>query len=311
MEVPSSYFGVVHVFLQLARRLTLVIVAASVFGAYLLAHPFVGSSATVATGFYLDVGASASLGTQPTGIPKHNSHRTNTGYANDVVTYLANHGVDLQLRQIGCPGETVESMLSSGDHCYTLPQRQLLAAEQFLQANKDAVGLVTIDLGFNDVRPCVNTAVVNEACATIGLSNVARDMPAVLSALKTAAGPNVHFVGLEYSDPFLSQYLKGGAHVADATRTLQVMSALNSELVRAYRAASIPVANVAGAFQLDNRNPLALTGVGIVPTNVDRACQWTWNCTGYPFGPDDHPNNAGYQVIAGAIEAALPAAWQR
>ena len=310
MGAPSIRSGVVHVFLQLVRRLAVAVIVAAALGAYLLVHPFTGSSATVASGFYLDLGASASLGFQPTGIPKHNGHRTDTGYANDVLTYLSTKGVDLQLRQAGCPGETVESMLLSGDHCYALPQRQLLAAEQFLQAHKTDVGLVTIDLGFNDVRACLNTAVVNEACVATGLANVSRDLTPVLTALKAAAGPNVHFIGLTYGDPFLSNYLHGGVHVAVATRTLQVMSALNAELTHSYRAANIPVANVAGAFQLDNRNPAQLKGVGVVPLNVARTCQLTWNCTGYPFGPDDHPNNDGYRVIAAAIEAVLPPAWR-
>ncbi len=310
MDSPFIYLGVLRVFFQLVRRLTIVAIVAAVLGAYLLLHPFAGSSATVTSGFYLDVGASASLGFQPTGIPKHNGHRTNTGYANDVVNYLSANGVDLQLHQVGCPGETVESMLLSGDHCYTLPQRQLLAAEQFLQLHKTDVGLVTIDLGFNDVRPCLNTAVVDEACVAAGLANVTRDLTPVLTALKAAAGPNVHFIGLDYGDPFLSKYLQGGTHIAVATRTLQVMSALDADLTRLYRASKIPVANVAGAYQLDNRNPTELKGVGVVPLNVARTCEWTWNCTGYPFGPDDHPNNDGYRVIATAIEATLPPAWR-
>lgn len=310
MNTPSIHFGVLHVFLQLVRRLAIVVIVAIIVGVYLLIHPFAGSSATITSGFYLDVGASASLGFQPTGIPKHNGHRTNTGYANDVVSYLATKGVDLQLRQVGCPGETVESMLLSGDHCYTLPQRQLLAAEQFLRANHDAVGLVTIDLGFNDVRPCLLTAVVNETCVATGLANVTRDLTPVLTALKAAAGPNVHFIGLDYGDPFLAKYLEGGVHVAVATRTLQVMSALDADLVHAYQNSHIPVANVAGAYQLENRNPTVLKGVGVVPLNVARTCQWTWNCTGYPFGPDDHPNNDGYRIIAEAIEAVLPPAWR-
>ncbi len=306
----SIDLGVSHVFVQLVRRLAVVAVATAVIGAYLLVHPFTGSSATVATGFYLDIGASSSLGYQPTGIPKHNSHRTDTAYANDVVNYLATRGVDLRLRQIGCPGETVESMLLSGDHCYTLPQRQLLTAEQFLQANHDAVGLVTIDLGFNDVRPCLAAAVVDPTCVAMGLANVTRDLTPVLNALKSAAGPNVHFIGIDYGDPFLSKYLQGGVHVTAATQTLQAMSALDTDLIRLYHASKIPVANVAGAFQLDNRTPTMLKGVGVVPLNVARACQLTWDCTGYPFGPDDHPNNAGYRVIASAIEATLPPAWR-
>ena len=45
-----------------------------------------------ASGFYLDIGASTSLGFQPTGIPANNGKRTSTGYANDLVAYEAKHG---------------------------------------------------------------------------------------------------------------------------------------------------------------------------------------------------------------------------
>src|ERR1700733_1593920 len=51
-------------------------------------------------GFYLDVGASTSLGFQPTGIPAHNGKRTDTGYANDLVAYEAKRGIHLTMRQV-------------------------------------------------------------------------------------------------------------------------------------------------------------------------------------------------------------------
>ncbi len=38
----------------------------------------------IADTFYLDIGGSSSLGTQPTGIATHNGHRTPLGYANDL-----------------------------------------------------------------------------------------------------------------------------------------------------------------------------------------------------------------------------------
>ncbi len=56
--------------------------------------------------FYLDIGASESLGFQPTGIKGHNGARTNTGYANDLIHREALAGVTLTLDQVGCPGDT-------------------------------------------------------------------------------------------------------------------------------------------------------------------------------------------------------------
>lgn len=268
-----------------------------------------GASTAAVSGFYLDVGASASLGFQPTGIVHHNGHRTDTGYANDVVAIEQAKGVVLKLRQIGCPGETAVSMLGAGDHCYTLPNRQLPVALKFLRENANSVGLVTIDLGFNDVRPCLMTAVVDMACAEQGITDVGYDLPKVLAQLKSAAGPHVHFVGIEYSDPFLAHYLKGGTSIADATQSLQVMTQLNNTLERVFTAAHIPTANVAGQFKSANLSPAQLPRVGVVPQNVASVCAMTWMCTPPPWGPDDHPNNDGYRAIAQAIAAKLPSTW--
>jgi len=255
--------------------------------------------------FYLDIGASASLGFQPDGVVLHNGHRTNTGYANDLVEIEAKKGVTLDLLQIGCPGETAQSMLSGGDACYTLPERQLVRATTFLRENSDQTGLVTIDLGFNNVRTCLLPNLVDEACATQGIDLVRNDMPLVLKDLQSAAGPQVHFVGLEYEDPYLGRYFASPNGVLDATESLQVITQLNAVLAAVYANAGIPVANVPGAFKSDNLTPTLLKGVD-VPTNVADACRLTWFCTGYPYGPDDHPNNAGYLVIAQAIVATLP-----
>ena len=261
------------------------------------------------TGFYLVVGASSSLGFQPTGIPHHNGARTNRGYANDLLAIEAAKGVHLTMRQVGCPGETVVSMLGAGDHCYTLPNRQMLTATAFLRANATATGLVTIDLGFNDVRPCLTTPLVEVACAESGLAGVRADMPAVLRELRAAAGPHVHFVGLLYGDPFLADYLRRESSPAQAALTLRVMSELNATLAAAYAAQNIPSANVPGAFESDNQTPTRLPDGRVVPTNVARACELTWMCHTYPWGPDDHPDDAGYRVIAGAIAQKLPITW--
>ncbi|HEY5103664.1 MAG TPA: hypothetical protein VII65_01345, partial [Acidimicrobiales bacterium] len=59
------------------------------------------TTSATATTFYLDIGGSSSLGTQPTGIAWHNGHRTSLGYANDLVTIEASRGVVLDLRQVG------------------------------------------------------------------------------------------------------------------------------------------------------------------------------------------------------------------
>lgn len=267
------------------------------------------STSPAPTGFYLVIGASASLGFQPTGIPAHNGHRTSTGYANDLISYEVKRGVHLVLRQVGCPGETSQTMLGSTDHCYKPPGRQLWAAEKYLKKEGTTPGLVTIDIGFNDVRACLLGARVDTKCAASGIAHVRNDLPRILAELKSFAGPNVHFIGLEYGDPFLAYFFRGASGFSVATKTLTVMTELDITLHAAYGAAGIPTANVPGAYRMANTSPTELANVGTVPQNVASECAYTWMCNPPPWGPDDHPNNAGYAVIASAIEAKLPRGW--
>jgi lysophospholipase L1-like esterase len=267
------------------------------------------ASAPPVAGFYLDLGGSASLGFQPNGVPHHNGHRTNEGYANDVKALEAK-SVTLTLLQLGCPGETVRSMLGLVKNtCYQLPVTQLSRAIQALTTDGDEPGLVTIDLGFNNIRPCILRAEVVQTCVNQGVTQVRQYLPRILKDLEGAAGPNVHFVGLEYADPFLGYYLNGPTGPALATQTLTAMNLMNATLNQVYTAANIAVANVPGAYKSDNNSPQSLANVGTIPQNVDTACVWTWMCTPPPFGPDDHPNNAGYTVIAQTIIATLPTKW--
>lgn len=260
------------------------------------------------TGFYLDMGASASLGYQPTGITNHNGRRTDTGYANDLLFIERLRGVALTLDQVGCPGDVVQTVLNTkaSDACYAEPETQLTKAVQFLQANQSATGVVTVDFGFNSVRLCLTPHVPNEACVATGIAAVKVDLPKILAQVKAAAGPHVHIVGLELGDPFLADYLDGPEGPSEANETLVAMNELNATLVAAYDAAGVAVANVPALWQLDDSTIVDVPNVGEVPENVKETCQLTWMCYGTPFGPDDHPNDAGYSLIAQAIFAALP-----
>lgn len=273
-----------------------------------------GSSAAASTpesGFYLDIGASASLGFQPTGIVHHNGERTDTGYANDLVSREALRGVDLTLEQVGCPGDTVQSVLSTtqNDACYQQPNTQLTKAVAYLQAHQSEMGLVTVDLGFNNIRVCLNVQPPNVACVAPAIAAVEVDLPKILARLQAAAGPHTIFVGLEYNDPYLGFYLDGPNGPAEATTTLTAMDQMDDALAKIYAAAHVAVADVPDLFSTNDTSMVTVDNVGTIPANVEAACQLTWFCAPPPFGPDDHPNNAGYSVIAQAIEDALPASW--
>lgn len=273
--------------------------------------PTAVSSTTVSgeTVWYLAVGASASLGYQPMGQPGGREHATKSSYTNDLVAIGATRGLALQLHQIGCPGETYASMLTAIDHCFKKSNGQLAQALSYLALHHNNRVLVTIDLGFNDVRKCLTLATVNEGCAEQGLSGVRNSIDSVLRQLEAAAGPHTHFVGLTVDDPFLAHYLNGAAGPSDAAATLKIMDSLNSTLRAKYHQYNIPVADVATAFSSDVQVPVAVKSGGTMPTNVSIVCELTWMCNSPPWGPDDHPNNAGFQVIAKVVASVMPTSW--
>lgn len=265
------------------------------------------SPATRVSAFYLDVGASSSLGIQA--IPGRNN-----GYANDLVRLDAARGVALSLKEVGCPGETTASILLRGpqshvrlmeSRCYHGGPGQLAQATSFLKSHFDQVGLVTVDSGFNDVRTCLNTTTVNQSCFESNLSTVRLDLPILLSNLRRAAGPRVHFVGLEYADPFLQHYLSGPQGRAQAVLSLRDMTALNLVLATDYAHAGMAVANIPAAYDSLDSTTSTLAPYGAIPLNVKQVCLMTWMCT---TAHDDHANDLGYQTEAAAILKVLPGA---
>ena len=50
--------------------------------------------------------------------------------------------------------------------------------------------------------------------------------------------------------------------------------------------------------------PFAAEGTPGWPRNVALVCSWTWACAPPPRGPNEHPNAAGYRVIASAFRRA-------
>ena len=303
---------------QNTRRAVNLVLSTLLILALIVAAYFAGRTASTITpvkstgaaheAFYLDIGGSASTGTQPTGVATHNGHRTLVGYADDLVMIEKTRGVSLDLWHVGCPGETVQSMLDTvkGDRCYTPPTTQLSLSLRYLKRHHGLPGVVTIDLGLNNIRPCISHLTVGEACAARQSALVVQDLPIVLKDLAKAAGPRVRFIGLEYEDPFLSDYLDGTAGPELATQTLFAMDRFNAALHEVYAAANVPVANIPAAFKSDDSTRVTIDNVGVIPENVIEICQLTWMCQPPPYGPDAHPNNEGYMAIAEAVAANLP-----
>lgn len=273
------------------------------FGSALLASSPAGASS--ATGFYLSIGASESVGFQPTARYPH-GQLTNEGYANDLVTKLAVRGVPLQLTQLGCPGESTSAAISGVDHCVHTSGSQLTDAVAFLRAHANQSGLVTVDLGFNNLRPCIQQEFTNPSCVTSQLATVRSELSTIVQTLLAVAGPKVTIVGLNHNDPFLADAVNRTRDLNFATDSANALNALNATLSDVYHSFSLPVADVAGAFANSNVAPARLMRVGLVPLNEIRACHWTWMCRLGANGPNLHPNDTGYHVIADAVLAALP-----
>jgi lysophospholipase L1-like esterase len=258
--------------------------------------------------FYLDLGGSASVGFQPTPSDPR-GEPTPHGYANDVVAYEAARGIRLHLRELGCPGETTTTMLHGGGNCYNSDDSQLKEALSYLFSHYGQAGIVTLDVGFNNVRPCLANQVVDEVCVESALAEIQQELPIIVSDLQGAAGPQVSFVGLDHYDPYLGFEIAGGASAAFATQTTDVIDRLNAVLEEVYANAGVPVAQVDAGFQGQDLSGARLQGVGEVPENVWNACELTWVCQPAPYGPNFHPNDAGYAIMASAIESALRPPW--
>jgi lysophospholipase L1-like esterase len=258
--------------------------------------------------FYLDLGGSASVGFQPTLADPHGVP-TSHGYANDVVSYEAARGIHLHLRELGCPGETTTTMLHGGGNCYNADDSQLKEAMNFLFSHYDQAGIVTLDVGFNNVRSCLADQVVDEDCVQSELVEIQQELPTIVSDLQGAAGPQVSFVGLDHYDPYLAYEISGGPSAIFATETTDVVDRLNTVLNVVYADAGVNVAQVDTAFQGQDLSGARLQGVGEVPENVWHACELTWMCQPAPYGPNFHPNDSGYATIAAAIESALEPPW--
>jgi lysophospholipase L1-like esterase len=253
--------------------------------------------------YYLALGDSLSQGVQPDAAGA--SVETGQGYPDLVyATLLASHPA-LRLVRLGCPGETTQTMMHGGI-CHYSAGSQLAAATAFLRAHRGHVFLVTIDIGANDLEDCGSQPGLTQLASCIGqLPKATANVAAILASLRAAAGPGVRIAGMNYYLPALAEWRSGLLGRATAELSEKFAVAYDDLLKRAYGQAGITVANVFGAFETTNfGDPVAVPGVGPVPRNVARICQWTWECAPPPRGPNQHANAAGYRVIADAILAA-------
>src|SRR6516164_10632515 len=188
---------------------TIVAAAAMAGGAPALAASH-RATATTSQSFYLSLGDSLAQGVQPNA--QGVSVETNQGYPDQLFTALHLGNPTLKLVKLGCPGETTVTMIDGGICSYSTGS-QLKQAVAFLAQHKGHVQLVTIDIGANDLNPCLGLPTINQiaACLVKVFPLVQANLEKIMNALTTASGsgPVPSIIGMTYYDPELANWLKG------------------------------------------------------------------------------------------------------
>jgi lysophospholipase L1-like esterase len=259
------------------------------------ADPVIETSA--GSSWYLALGDSLAAGYQPIGDPAAD-HRTRASYPDQLWLMARQQYPDLQLRNLGCPGETTATMRIAGERCLYEHGSQLHEALAFIEAHLDELAFISIDIGFNDFA-CEDAL----RCLFPGIDSIEARLPSILAELQAAA-PGVPIVGMNIYDPFLTYWLVGDEVLA--RQSVEAIRLINEALGDVYAKAGIPVADVETAFAIGDWETLVpMAGHGDVPLNVALLCQRTWQCHAPPLGPDRHPNVLGFRAMAEAFAREL------
>ena len=263
-----------------------------------------GAKATTASSFYLSLGDSLAQGVQPNA--QGHSVETKQGYPDQLFTALRLGNPTLKLVKLGCPGETTLTMIKGGICSYSLGS-QLKQAVAFLAQHKGHVQLVTIDIGANDLNPCLppNLTTINKiaACLAKVFPKVEANLVTIMNALASANGSSgpPPIIGMTYYDPELAGWLGG----TPADKTLAKDSVLLAQgfanlLSGVYTKFGAKVADVFKTFHTTApfSAKVTLPAFGKVPKAVGYICSYTWMCAAPPVGPNIHANQLGYGVIA-------------
>ena len=252
--------------------------------------------------YYLALGDSLAQGVQPDA--SGTSVETQRGYADQLYATLRRSHPGLRLVKLGCPGETTATMINGGV-CRYPGGSQLAAAGRFLRAHRAGVSLVTIDIGANDPDSCITMPSAAKLVACVGrfVPKATANLDTILTRLRQA-DRKARIVAMSYYLPVLAQWRQGTAGRALARLSVPVAAGYDTLLSRVYRAYGVRVADVFGAFHTsDFGQQVTVPGFGRLPRNVAAICRWTWECAAPPRGPNEHANQAGYQVIARAFLA--------
>jgi len=241
------------------------------------------------TTYYLALGDSLAWG-YPTGV----------GYAEMLTTKLQESEPGTVLKNLGCPGESTVTMIYGGGPCggaglykqYGGSTNQLDAALWFMQQHPGAISYLTIDIGPNDVLPCIDGLAIDAGCVLRGLATVKHNLPTIFGDLRQNLDRKTKTAGMTFYDPFTALWPLS----QDAARqSVVIINGLNFIESANYWRFGFRIAPVAAVFQTNNFSINPYTGL---PANYEKACLWTLMCPKPPTEPNIHPNQDGYQVIA-------------
>jgi lysophospholipase L1-like esterase len=235
-------------------------------------------------------------------------------YAADLATLQG-----LSLVDLGCPGETTSSMLATPAEplCGLLYEAefgvgsQISAAETFLSRHPGRVGLITLDIGANDLDHCLSTSSVNTTCLASADVAVLKNLGRILTSLTASVrhfDPGARVAGMNYYDPFLGLEFSPGGIRSDelALGSVVATNGFNAELSTTFNKFGVSVVDVASAFRIDALTPLVRFHGKTLPEDVATTCELTWMCPSVAgASPSIHPNSAGYRTIAAAFEMRL------
>ena len=250
---------------------------------------------------YLALGDSLAASYQPNG-------DTVSGYAEQIFQLEQGRIPDLRLVKLGCPGERTSTMDRPKPRCPYAEGTQLAQAVAVL-GSRD-VAFVTLQLGANDLLRCFGfrEGSFDQACVDELLPKISTRLTSIVGTLREAAGPNVPIVGSTYYDPLLVAWTLPGFDHDAVVAIAEVWAAFNDMLEQTYTSLGVAVADVEAVFSTTDFDTMVhLRGVGDVPINVARTCQWTYACS-EAFGYDVHPNTVGYAALTRAWEEALATA---
>lgn len=224
------------------------------------------------------------------------SNATMQGYVKPFAAYLSTTTrTTVGVLDLADPGATSGDLIGDYATRGNQGESQLARAVQVLATG--GANLVTLDIGGNDIlhlleqgQPCAGREILTDVCFTAVQGALrgdsARNLPLILNALLAAAQPDTHILVLTYPNPY-----SVGINSIVEQRTDTAVQGLNTIITGAVVAAQL----------LATARGVTLTTVDLFPLFAGRGGTLTHFLDA---DSDIHPNDAGYQVIAGAIAAA-------